>query len=165
MAEGCDLESGVPATFSVSVRQQDGVKYQWQRWNCVNSSWDDIAGATSPSYTISSPTIDDVGNYRVSVSHGGHTQQSIVASLTLKPSITTQPTNQVAQVGGTVNFTVAATGTPPFTYTWYKKLSTGEWYGFKTNKNRCNTDTYTITNVALNHAGDYQSGSRMNGAA
>jgi beta-glucanase (GH16 family) len=39
---------------------------------------------------------------------------------TSPPTITTQPTNQSAQVGQTATFSVAATGTPTLTYQWSK---------------------------------------------
>ncbi len=36
------------------------------------------------------------------------------------PAITTQPASQTVTVGNTASFTVAASGTAPFTYQWYK---------------------------------------------
>jgi len=39
------------------------------------------------------------------------------------PSITTQPTNQTVIVGQTATFSVAASGTTPFTYQWYENGS------------------------------------------
>ncbi len=45
----------------------------------------------------------------------------VTTSTTCNPvSVTTQPTNQAATVGGTATFSVVAGGTAPFTYQWYK---------------------------------------------
>lgn len=38
----------------------------------------------------------------------------------LAPELVTQPTPQIVLEGGQVNFQVAVTGTPPFTFQWYK---------------------------------------------
>lgn len=41
-------------------------------------------------------------------------------ALVTPPSITSQPTNQIATVGATVTFLVSASGTEPFEYQWQK---------------------------------------------
>ena len=59
-----------------------------------------------------------------STAYTGFSQSIPVAPITLlpvtPPSITTQPVNAVAMVGGRVTFTVVADGTNPLTYQWRK---------------------------------------------
>lgn len=43
-----------------------------------------------------------------------------VAAGQVAPAFTTQPINQTAVIGGNVTFTVAASGTAPLAYQWYK---------------------------------------------
>jgi hypothetical protein len=44
----------------------------------------------------------------------------VVAAGQVAPAFTTQPISQIGTVGGNVTFTVAASGTAPLAYQWYK---------------------------------------------
>ncbi len=92
------------------------------------------------------------GTFSISVtgSDGIYTQTDtvtfIIAGGTLAPAITTQPAAQSVNVGGSVTFSVAATGSPTPTYQWRKDGNdivgaTGA--------------TLTLTNVQTTAAGDY----------
>jgi N-acetylmuramoyl-L-alanine amidase len=68
------------------------------------------------------------------------------------PSITTQPQSQTVNPGGTVNFTVAATGNAPLSYRWHRnavELSNGG------NISGATATTLTISNVQQTNAGTY----------
>ena len=60
--------------------------------------------------------------------------------------ITTQPASQTATVGGNVQFSVVATGTPAPAYQWYQN-------GVAING--ANSASLTLTNVQMTDAGDY----------
>lgn len=62
------------------------------------------------------------------------------------PVITTQPQSQVATVGGTVQFTVTATGRPAVTYQW--ALNGSAISG-------ATSDTLSVSGITAAHAGDY----------
>jgi uncharacterized delta-60 repeat protein len=62
------------------------------------------------------------------------------------PEITSQPTNQTITVGGTVNFSVTASGASPLSYQW-------SFNG--TNIDGATNTTLTLTNVQLTQAGNY----------
>jgi hypothetical protein len=108
---------GSNATFSVAVASTStGVtNYQWF-FNGVA-----ISNATSPTLSFTT-TPTNYGSYNVSVSDGTYTIYSAVATL-LPPtnfSITTQPTDQIAALGGAAKFTVAAiTYSGQTNYQWY----------------------------------------------
>ena len=64
---------------------------------------------------------------RVTDGNGQKTYSKIV-TLTLKPRITTQPTDKSVKAGSTAKFTVAATGRSKLTYQWqYRKNSSYAW--------------------------------------
>ena len=80
----------------------------------------------------------------------------LLASMTLaagqvEPAFTTQPTSQTRTPGGNVTFTVAATGTAPLAYQWYKDGS--EVAG-------ATGSSLTISGVKLSDGGSYQAAVR-----
>ena len=108
---------GQTATFTVVATGAPPLSYQWQK-NQVN-----IAGATSASYTTPATTSADNGTtFRVIVTNPVTSVTSNAAMLTVNtgPSITTQPANQMVNVGQTATFTVVAIGAPPLSYQWQK---------------------------------------------
>jgi hypothetical protein len=69
-----------------------------------------------------------------------------------KPAISPQPASEEIYVGGTAQFIVSATGTPPFSYQWQSNNINlhdgGNLFGSTSN-------VLTITNVAMANAADY----------
>jgi glucose/arabinose dehydrogenase len=115
---------GQSATFTVAASGSSPLAYQWQR-NQAN-----IPGATSPSYTLSSPQLADSGSrFRCVVSNGAGTATSSEATLTVisntlpVPRILQPPVNRRYAGGETIAFSGSATdaedGTlPPSAFTW-----------------------------------------------
>jgi glucose/arabinose dehydrogenase len=94
------VTENAPATFTVSAVGAATLTYQWQR-NDV-----DIPDATGPSYTLTSPTLDDTGaQFRVKVHNGLGDATSRDATLTVTantPPVATilTPTEGTHYVGG-----------------------------------------------------------------
>jgi DNA/RNA endonuclease G (NUC1) len=65
------------------------------------------------------------------------------------PTVSTQPTSQSVNVGANASFTVAATGTPPFTYQWRKNGSA------ILGNSSASTATLTLSNVTTADAGSF----------
>ncbi len=130
---------GSPASFSVTAIGT-GLTYQW-RIGTAN-----ITGATSATYTISTVTLsDEATNYNVVVSGTcapAITSSNVSLTVNTVPDITTAPVNQSACAGGSVNFTVAATGTA-LTYQW--RIGT-------VNISGATSSTLTINPVSLSDA-------------
>ena len=135
---------GGNATFTVTLFGTAPFAYQWF------SNGAPIASATNSTLDISNVTPSSAGNYQVMVTTAWGSVTSIVATLSLpiSPTITNQPTNETLPIGGTANFAVGATGTPPLAYQWYFDTNTALTAG--TNA------TLSIGPVLTNQAGQYQ---------
>ena len=132
---------GTSVTFNV-VADATAPVYQWQ----LNGN--DIPGATADTYTISSVSTADAGDYTVIVTDScGNTITSNPATLTVNPavSITTQPQGGTVCTGESYTFNVVADGSN-LTYQW--QLNGNDISG-------ATSDTYTISNVSASDAGDY----------
>jgi hypothetical protein len=112
------MTAGAAATFSVAGSGTAPLTYQWQR------DGKDIAGATSAIYTLPSTDMPDSGVlFTVVVSNTAGSVKSNAAVLTVNsaviaPTLIVQPQSASTLDGGTVTFSVAATGTEPFIYQW-----------------------------------------------
>ena len=136
---------GNPATFSVVATGASPLAYQWRKAGTA------IAGATAATFTIPAAQLTDPGAYSVVVTNATGSVTSAVATLlvdsgSVAPAITTQPVAQTAAIGGTVSFSVAATGTAPLSYQWKKD---GVALAGAT------AATLTLTNVQGADAGSY----------
>ena len=128
-------------TFTVSALG-DSLGYQW-RFNSAA-----IANATAASYTIASVAPNNAGTYDVVITNNSGSVTSAVATLAVlvPPAITTQPSNQIAAIGGSVSFSVTATGFAPLKYQW-------TFQG--TNLAGPTGNTLQVTNVQSSQAGSY----------
>jgi hypothetical protein len=110
---------GTTAGFSVAASGTAPV-YQWQM-NGVNlANAGRVSGALSPALTISNVQTNDAGNYSVIVSNaaGNLTSTSAVLTVTLPPTILTQPLSVTNVMATTASFGVTASGTAPLIYQW-----------------------------------------------
>jgi hypothetical protein len=82
------VEFGMPATFSVTASSPLTLSYQWKK------NGNDIAGATTASFTIPAVTFDDTAAYTVEMRTSADTVTSIAALLTV-----TQPPMDLTVVG------------------------------------------------------------------
>jgi hypothetical protein len=118
------------ATFSVTATGT-ALTYQWQRNPGGNTSFSNISGATSASYTTPATSVtggsaNNTDTYRCVVT--GDTAPaatSNAATLTVNaagtaPSISVPPANQSVLVGATAVFSVVASGSGTLTYQWQR---------------------------------------------
>jgi len=115
--------------FTVIVTSYSGPTYQWLKKNIP------ILGDTNATYTISSVTINDFGEYKVIVSNSRYfslTQKSdtsdpITLTEYVPPAITTQPQPSTVNDSSTVYFSVYATGNPAPSYQWQRSSDSLTW--------------------------------------
>ncbi len=137
-------------TLTATVSGFTPVSHQWRRNNF------DIAGATSPTFTVASMKSTDEGIYVLTMKNAagdtlvsnGHT---IVYSSALVPTITSQPVNVTVTAGEAASFSVSATGDAPLTYQWQKNLG-----GNFTNITGANSTSLGFLNAQSVHAGQYR---------
>lgn len=139
------VNSGEPATFSVTVVAIPAATYQWRR----NGA--DIPGATGATYTIPAAHGADTGLYTVVVGNSAGVVESEGAILTVEgepvaPVIIDQPESQLVAEGADFTLSVSALGTAPMSYQWQKNGSpiTG-----------ATASTYAIVGAALADSGAY----------
>jgi hypothetical protein len=133
---------GGTASFSIIASGCPPLGYAWQRNGAP------IAGATLSSYITNNVQLADSGSlFSCVVSNAYGTTNSLAATLTVfavPPTITQQPTSQTASLGGSVTFSVAATGSLPLSYLWQRN---GAPIAGAT------LSTYTTNNVQLSDSG------------
>jgi len=143
---------GSNAAFSVTVTGAPPFSFQWQRNGTNLLDGDRISGATTPGLSITNVQLSDAGNYQVVVSNIFGAAVSDVATLTIPPFITTQPSSCTNNVGTTATFTVVAAGTEPLGCQWRLNdvnLKNSPHIGGAL------TSALTISNVQPSDAGGY----------
>jgi len=124
-----------------------GLTYQWRKGNVNLIDGANIVGATSDMLTIKSITTSDASSdYNVLITGICSKDSTKNVSLMINPAtvIVTDPVDQKVKAGGSVSFSVSATGTS-LTYQWKKgtiDLSNGSGISGAT------TETLTIDPVA-----------------
>ncbi len=95
------------------------------------TSFADISGATSASYTTPALTpADDANQYRAVFTNSAGTDTTTAATLTVHyaPIIATSPTTQTVAAGATATLTAAASGDPSPTVRWQISTNGGDTY-------------------------------------
>jgi len=114
---------GANATLSVTATGTGTLSYQWKKGGA------DLSGKTVSSLNLNPVSLTDAGSYTVvvtnSVTGGSASTTSSAATLTVNPVATTpvisaQPVGATVAEGGTVNFSVTATGNGTVNYQWKK---------------------------------------------
>ena len=120
---------GEQRTLSVTA-EGTSPAYRWQRSDDHGTSWTDIVGATSPSFTLQATLDDDGALVRVVVSNALGQQTSDAATLVVRaapaiPLITAAPVDAVAPIGQPATFNAVAVGNPAPTLQWQTAFETG----------------------------------------
>jgi hypothetical protein len=145
---------GVPAVLSVTATGGSGFTYQW--YSGAVGSGTAISGATSASYSTSTP-----GSYYCVVANssgGSATSSAASVTVAVSPSIS-GPSNQSICSGSSATLSVSASGGSAFTYQWYSgaigsgtaisgatsasytTATPGSYYCVVTNSNGCSTSS------------------------
>ncbi len=146
--------AGAFASFEVSAAGTSPLSWQWQKDGVALSDGVKITGSRANSLTVTNLLKADAGNYQVVVTNLFGSVTSQVASLSvINLTLNTQPASQNKNAGSLAAFTVAASGTAPFWFQWFKDgavlAEAGKISGSASN-------TLTITNLLKADAGNYQ---------
>jgi hypothetical protein len=154
---GVTNSAGSTVVFNVTANGTPPLGYFWYK-EIPGSSTNLIPAATTAALSFPSAAVADSANYQVVVSNSTTltaTSSVVTLLITNAPPVITGigPTNNlIANAGTTVSFTVTNTGTPPFTFLWYKEIP-----GISTNLiTFATTATLTLTNVLGGDTANYQ---------
>jgi subtilisin-like proprotein convertase family protein len=148
-----DVCAGSNASFNVTATG-GMLTYQWQT-NGVNvSSNSHYGGCRTATLWVTNVSSSDVVNYGCVVSGGCGSVTSSAPVLTVRAAtaISQQPSGQAVSIGGTANFSVAATGEGTLMYQWRKNggdLTNGGHYSGVT------TATLTVSATDSGDVGGY----------
>jgi hypothetical protein len=147
------VASGATATFTAAASGSPAPTVQWQLSQNAGSSWTNISGATSTSYTTGvTSSVDNGYEYRAVFTNSAGSATSSAAVLTVTnptaaPKITLQPTSQTVGIFGTATFTAAASGTPTPTVQWQQSTNSGKTW---TNISGATSTSYKVTSLFNN---------------
>jgi hypothetical protein len=117
--------AGTEAAFWVTATGTEPLSYQWRKngTNLFDGSL--VSGTTTAQLTVASVAQSDAATYTVAIINGAGFAVSDPAILTVidPPVITAQPADATNNTGTTATFTVAVSGTAPFSYRWRKSAS------------------------------------------
>ena len=149
------VAAGYSASFSVTAAGVGTVTYQWQRQAAATSAWVNLAdgaaysGTATATLTVNPATTAMSGdNFQCIVSNGNGTATSAAAVLvvTNAVTITTQPSNQTANAGGSASFSVAVSAVPTLAYRWQREAAgTALWVNLADGAAYSGTATATLT--------------------
>ncbi len=141
-------DAGTTATFSVVVRGSEPISYQWFKDNAPLGDERNVAGANTPTLTLTNVLGGDTGAYHIVVSNSLGSVTSATATLTvLDPVIIAQPASEARELGQSVTFSVTAVGTAPLDYQWWKDDAP---------LSAANEASLTLTNLQAGDAGAYR---------
>lgn len=140
--QNVSTNQGNTVTFTVSASGTAPLNFQW-RFNGAA-----IPGATSTNFTIGNAQSSDAGSYSAVVTNvaGVATSADAVLTVNVPPSIATQPQSVTGDHGANATFTVAGSGSAPFTYQW--QLNSVAIPG-------ATSSSYTRNNIQSSDAGSY----------
>jgi Secretion system C-terminal sorting domain len=138
--------AGSNVTFTSAAT--GALSQQWQVSTDGGTTWNNVAGQTAASYTITGAASSLNNNrYRCVFTGQCNTTNSTAAALTVQtaPALTAQPTAASICSGSNTTFTVAATGSV-LTYQWELSTNGGTSYSAI---GGATTDSYTVSNAAV----------------
>ncbi len=135
---------GASASFTAAAT--GATSTQWQSSTNGGSTWSNIAGATSATYTVTTTTAMSGYEYRAQFSNFYGSVTTTAATLTVgaAPVITTNPVSKTVGVGASVTLTAAASGSPAPTVQWQTSANGTTW----TNISGATSTSYSFTATA-----------------
>jgi hypothetical protein len=122
--------TGANVTFTAGAIAKPLPAMQWQESTDGGVTWSDIAGATSPDYTLTNVSLSDNSlEFRAVFTNAAGSDTTDPATLTVDtpaaPTVTTQPASESIPVNTSVSFTAAASAEPPPSVYWLESTDGG----------------------------------------
>ncbi len=135
--------AGQAVAFTAAASGSPTPTVQWQS-SANGTTWTNISGATSTTYTVTATSALTGYQYRAVFSNAAGTATTAAAKLTVNwsPTVTSGPAAQSVLAGTAVSFTAAATGSPAPTVQWQVSTNSGSTW---TSITGATATTYTFT--------------------
>jgi hypothetical protein len=148
--------SGTAVSLVATASSIPTATEQWQSSPDGGSTWSDISGATSPTYSIAAvPNSDNGVELRAVFTNALGTAATNAATLTVvpasAPAITSQPVSQTVGLGTVVTFSAAASGEAPPSVQWQQSTDGGSTWN---NIPGATSTTYSVTASSTSFNGD-----------
>lgn len=115
LLEQTTLAVGQPLELKVTATGPGPVTFQWSKDGA------EFAGGTDAALNFSALRVSDAGTYTVRATNAsGSTVRSVVVRVVEPPAFRTPLSNQTVNLGDAVSFLADVSGTPPFTFQWFK---------------------------------------------
>ena len=128
---------------------------KWQVSTDGGTSFTDILGATSTTYTFTTSAALNGNEYRAVFTNtqGTLATTSALLNVLIAPAITNEPSNQATVAGSGVTFTAAATGNPTPTVQWQVSTNGGTTFA---NVAGATSKSYTFTSTSTENGYEYR---------
>lgn len=147
--------AGQSATFTAAASGNPAPAVQWQISTDGGTTFNDILGATSTTYSFTAEPAESGDQYRAVFTNSVGTVDTDPALLTVDslPVVNTQPTSVTVNEGQQATFTAGAVGRPSPTVQW--QLSTDGGTTFN-NIGAATSTTYSFTTAAGENGNQYR---------
>jgi hypothetical protein len=149
------VTDGQWVSFMAAATGTPAPTVQWQVSTDGGSTFTNISGATSTTYSFTASTGQNGYQYRAVFTNTAGSATTKVATLTVDfaPTITSNPGSQTVNAGQSLSFTAAATGNPTPTVQW--EVSTNGGSSFSNIVGATST-TLTFTTTAAQNGNQYR---------
>jgi hypothetical protein len=155
------VAAGSTASFSAAASGSPTPTVQWQVSADGGTSWSDISGATSTTYSFTTtiPPSENGYEYEAVFTNSSGTATTNAATLTFTgpvsapPTITSQPVSVTVAAGSTASFSAAASGSPTPTVQWQVSADGGTSWS---NISGATSTTYSFTTTTTENGYEYE---------
>ena len=146
---------GQPASFTAAATGTPTPTVQWQVSTDGGTTFTNIAGATSPTYTFTTAAGENGNEYQAVFTNPAGSVDTTPASLRFNtlPTVTSSPANVQVVQGQPASFTAAGAGIPTPTVQWQVSTNGGTIF---TNVTGATNATYTFTTAAGEGGNQYR---------
>ncbi len=115
LPEQTTLSTGQSLELRVTATGTEPVTFQWYKDDAF------LAGSTGLVFSLPALSLTDAGTYKVTATNsGGSSSRRTVVRVLEPPTFRTLLSNRTVNLGESASFVADVSGTPPFTYQWYK---------------------------------------------
>jgi hypothetical protein len=152
---GQTVDTGKSATFTAAASGNPVPAVQWQVSTDGGTTFTDVLGATSTTYTVTAEPSESGNEYQAVFTNSVGAVATDPASLTVDslPVVTTNPASETVNQGLPATFTAVGHGTPAPTVQWEVSTDGGTTF---TDIPGATSSTYTFTTVAGDNGNQYQ---------